>query len=313
MSKPVLGQMKVDKILSDFSQQYRNEEYIAERILPFLAVKEKTGKYAKYGKENFRTYTGSIMRAPGVRAHTVDYSVSQGSYICTEKSLEKQIPWEMYKNVDDPYDPKRDAVSILMDNLWVNQELVTSAFMSSTANITQNTTLAGTDQWSDSTNSTPFADIRTAINTVRDATGMRPNTMAIGEKAFLALKDHADTREQLKYTNAGQPSDDQLVTFLKSFFRLTDVIIGTAVYNSANVGQTDALGAVWGGHCWLFYKTDKPSLMRATFGYTFSDVPREVDEYTEESTMSDYVRVRYSYDANVMDASLCYLIKDAVS
>jgi len=310
---PALGSMKVDKILSQFSQMYRNESYIAEKILPFLAVKEKTGEFAKYGKENLRAYKGEIFRAPGTRAHTVDYSVSQGTYICKERSIEKAVPWEMYKNYDDPYDPRRDATEIIMDNIWVNQELALSEALSDTSVITQNVTLSGTDQWTDKTNSDPLDDIRTAIATVKAATGKRPNTMALGEKAFDALKDHPDIREQLKYTNAGQPSDDQLSTWLKSHFKLANIYVGDAVYNSADEGQTDSLGEIWGGNCWLFFQTARPSLMMATFGMTLSDVPRQVDMYPEISHVRDVVRVRYSYDQNIFDAALCYLIKAAVS
>lgn len=310
---PVVGAAKADKILSNFSQMYRNENFIAEQILPFLAVKEKTGKYAKYGKENLRAYSGQIFRAPGTRAHTVDYSVSQGTYICEERSVEKVVPLEMYKNTDDPYDPKRDATEILMDNIWANQELALATAMSDTAIITQNVTLSGTSQWTDKTNSDPLANIRTGINTVKAATGIRPNSAAFGEQAFDALKDHPDIREQLKYTNGGQPSDDQLITWLKSFFKLDNVFVGDALYNGADEGQTDSLSRIWGGHCWLFYRTPRPSLMRATLGLTLSDVPRQVDVRYDDNIIADIVRCRYSFDQNFFDVLLCYFIKNAVT
>lgn len=310
---PVVGAAKADKILSNFSQMYRNENYIAEQILPVLKVKEKTGKYAKYGKENLRAYSGQLFRAPGTRAHSVDYSVSQGTYICEERSVEKIVPLEMYKNTDDPYDPKRDATEVIMDNIWANQELALSTFMSNTANLTQNVTLSGTSQWTDKTNSDPLANIRTAIKTVKNATGIRPNSIAFGETVFDALKDHPDIREQLKYTNGGQPSDDQLTAWLKTYFRLDNVFIGDAVYNSADEGQTDDLDAIWGGHAWVFYSTGKPSLMRATFGLTISDVPRQVDVRYDDDIIADIVRVRYSFDQNIFDVNLAYFIKDAVA
>lgn len=308
---PVLGAAKVDKILSQFSQMYRNENYIAEQIMPVLKVKEKTGKFAKYGKENLRTYANQIYRAPGTRAHTVDYSVSQGSYSCFERSLEKLVPDEFVNNTDDPYDPKRDATAVLLDNILANQESVLATAMSDTAIISQNVTLSGTNQWSDKTNSDPIANIRTAITTVRTATGLRPNTMVIGITAWEDLKDHPDVREQLKYTNGGQPSDDQLSAWVKSYFRLNDVFIGDAVNNIAEEGQTDSLADIWGGHCWLLHRTAAPTLMKATFGLTLADVPTMVDVYREEPKLADVVRVRKSFDQTIMDAALCYLIKNA--
>ena len=313
MGKPNIGDAKVDKILSQFSQFYTNESYISEMILPTLKVKEKTGKFAKYGKENLRVSADQIFRAPGTRAKSIDYSVSQGDYSCKERALEKGVPDEYVNNTDDPYDPKRDATAFIMDNIWVNQERALQQFMTSTSNLTLNTTLTGTDQWSDYNNSDPIGDIETALNAVRAATGKRPNVAVMGHDVFLKLKFHPDIREQLKYTNGGQLSDVQLGSFLKEFFNLEKVFVGTAVMNSADEGQTDSLGDIWTKDFWVLHQTARPSLLNATFGYTFMDVPKVVETYREESHVRDVIRVRYSYDQNVMDANLAYLVKNAIA
>jgi len=309
--KPNIGDAKKDKILSQFSQKYVNTNYIAELIAPPLKVKEKSGSYAKYGTENLRVYADQTFRAPGTRANSIDYSVSQGSYVCREHALEKRVPDEFINNTDDPYDPKRDAVATLMDNIWVNQEDALATFMTSTSNLTQNTTLSGSDQWSDKTNSDPFGDIQTGVDTIRSATGMLPNSCVMSYTVAQELKQHPDVREQVKYTNGGAFSDDAFKAFLRQFFNLENVYVGTAIKNTADEGQTDSLGNVWGDDFVLFYKNARPTLMQSTFAYTFYDEARTSETYREESHRSDVVRVRYSYDQNVMDTSLAYLIKDA--
>lgn len=310
---PKLGDAKVDKILSQFSQFYTNDEYISEMILPVLKVKEKTGKFAKYGKDNLRVYTNQIYRAPGTRAHSVDYSVSQGDYICRERSIEKLLPDEFANNTDDPYDPKRDATAIIMDNIWVNQEATLATALAATGTMTNNTTLSGTSQWSDYNNSDPFADLETGLEAVRTATGKRPNVLVLGHSVFLKLKYHPDIREQLKYTGSAAISDEALGIFLKAFFNVQKVLVGSAVNNTADEGQSDSIADIWGKHAWLIYQTPRPSLMNATFGMTLSDVPRQVDQYREEPKVSDVVRVRYSYDQNLFDVNLAYLIKNAIA
>ena len=275
---------------------------------------QKSGKYAQYGKDNLRAYSDQLYRAPGVRAMSVDYSVSQGSYTCRERAAEKLVPDELMNNQDDPYDAKRDAVEVIMDNIWTNQELALSTTMSDSSILTNYTTLSGTSQWSDYDNSTPISDIDTGISTMRTAAAIRPNTAVIPFSVWLKLKSHPDIREQLKYTGVmGNISDDQLTTFLKGYFRLDKVLKGDAVYNSADEGQTDSLADVWGKHFWLTYSNPKPTLMKATFGYTFTDVSRKVDTYREEPKVSDVVRVRYSYDQNIMDANLAYFIENAIA
>lgn len=309
MSSPQLGQAKVDKILSQFSQYYTNKVYVAEKVLPPLKVKEKTGKYAKYGKENLRLYSGQILRAPGTRAQQVDYSVSQGQYVCAERSLEKGVPDEFANNTDEPYDAKRDATAVIMDNIWVNQEYALSSFMADPSNMPLNIALAGLNQWTEYATSDPINDINTAIQAVRTATGQRPNVILMGIYDFMILKSHPDIRDQLKYTNSGQLSDTQMGDFLKQFFNLDEVIIGEAVMNNSLPGQADDIEDIWSGNCWLLFRTPRPSIMQATFGLTLFDVPRVVDTYREESHKQDVVRVRYSYDQNIFDADLGYLIQ----
>ena len=310
---PNLGDAKVDKILSQFSQKYTNDNYISEQILPVMKVKERTGKYAKYGTENLRTYADQVVRTPGTRANSVDYSVSQGSYACSEKALEKRIPDEFVNNSDDPYDPKRDAVATILDNIAINQEVALQTVMTATATMTTNTTLAGTSQWSDYDNSDPLADIETAITTVQAATGKRPNVAVMGLDVMLKLKYHPVIREQLRYTGSAGLSDEQLGGFLKSFFNLDKVLVGTAVYNSADEGQTASIGSVWTKDFVVLHQSMRPTLMGATFGYTFTDTAKTVETYREESHVSDVARVRYSYDQNLMDVSLAYLVKNAIA
>ena len=313
MANPKLGDAKVDKILTQFSQKYTNDNYVSTEILPIQSVKEKTGKFAKYGKENLRVYSDQTFRAPGTRANEVDYSVSQGTYVCQEHSLEKRVPDEFVDNTDDPYDPKRDATATLLDNIWVNNENALAQFMTNTSNLTQNTTLSGTSQWSDYANSDPIDDIETGITTVRSNTAQRPNSVVMSFEVMRELKAHPDIREQLKYTGGGQLSEGAFVDFMADFFNLENVYIGDAIKNTAQEGQSDSLSNVWNKDFILFYQNPRPTMMQATFGYTFTDVERTVETYREESHKSDVVRVRWSYDQNVMDASLAYLIKDAVA
>lgn len=313
MALPILGQAKVDKILSQFSQMYRNKVYIAEQILPVLTVKERTGKFAKYGKENLRFYKNQLLRTPGTRALTVDYTVSQGEYSCQEHAIEKPVPDEFVNNTDDPYNPKRDATAVLMDNIWVNQEVALQTMMSDTAVLTLNTTLVGPAQWNDYANSDPIGDIESAIEAVRTSTGQRPNVLVLGRQVWLKLKYHPDVRDQLKYTNGGQLSDGQMGQYLKDFFSLEEVIVGEAVKNLSVDGQADNVADVWGKDAWLIYRTPRPSLMNATFGMTLTDVPRLVDTYREEAFKSDIIRVRYSYDQAFFDVGLAYLIKNAIA
>jgi len=316
--KPNLGDGKVNKILTNFSLRYSNKLYIAEQILPPIPVKEITGKYAKYGKENLRAYVDEIFRAPGTRAHTVDYSVSQGDYTCRERSLEKKVPDEYRDNMDDPYDAGRDASACLLDNIAVNQELALSAVMGSTSVMTKYTTISSaTDKWTDKTNSDPLANIQTALDGVTSNSGMIANVLVFCYDSWKALKNHPMVQELVKYTNGGNYSDSAMVKFIKDYFDVEEVLIGRSVYISSHEGQTtDTLTQIWTGKVWALCRSKTPSLMQATFGLTMYDTAHGpailTETYREEETVSDIVRLRKSFDQNIFDVNLGYLLNTVV-
>ncbi len=315
--KPNLGDAKVDKILSNFSLRYANAKYINQLVMPIIPVKEITGKYAKYGKENLRAYVDEIFRAPGTRAVNVDYTVSQGSYACRERSLEKLVPDELARNSDDPYDPKRDAAATLLDIMNVNQELALATMMGDTSILTRYTTIsASTDKWTDKTNSDPLKNIRTALDGVTSYSGMIANVLVFCYDAWVALKDNPGVQELVKYSNGGNYSDGAMISFIKNYFDVEEVLIGRAVYSSAHEGQSETLTQIWTGDVWALCRASRPSLMIPTFGGTMYDISEGpailTETYREEPKVSDVIRVRKSYDQCLFDANLAYLLNNVV-
>ena len=223
------------------------------------------------------------------------------------------MPDEFADNTDDPYDPFRDATAVIMDNIAINQEAALATSLADTAILTNNTTLSGTSQWSDYSNSDPIGVINTGRNAIRALTGQKPNICWMGYEVFNTLRDHPDIREQVKYTNGGQLGDAAFVSFLKQHFNFEEVFVGDGIKNTADPGQSDVLADIWGNHFWMASRSKTPTLMRATFGFTATDVVNVVDRYREDSHRRDVVRVRRSYDQHLSDVSLAYFIKNAIA
>lgn len=310
MANPLLGSMKVDKLLTQFSIAYRNEDYISEMIMPIIKVKQRTGKFAKYGKENLKL-EDNMLRAPGTQARTFDYSVSQGTYTCSEHALEKIVPDEFVLNSDDPYDPKRDATVFSVDKIWGAQENALAVSMSDTTILTNNVTLTLTDQWSDYVNSDPLDDFRTARTAIKAATGKSANVAVFGWETWLQLQNHPDIIDRVKAT--GATSIDAMKKAVADLIEVKSVLIGDAIKNTAVDGQADSLSFVWGKHAWLLHVAPRPSLMSSSFGYTMKDMNRVVDSRRDEARLGDVVRVRDSFDQTIVDVDLAYFIKNAVA
>jgi hypothetical protein len=178
-----------------------------------------------------------------------------------------------------------------------------------TANISQNTTLAGVNQWSDP-GSDPLNDVRIArVAIYTGAPGYTPNTMVIGYQVFEALKQHPDVKEIVKYTERA------IITrqILAAVFEVDELLVGKVTRRTSKEGQTDAFGDVWGKDALLYFREMRPSLKRASFGYQMRQEDLKVFRYREDKRDTDVIRVSEKQDEKLVAEKLAYLFKAAVA
>lgn len=308
----------VSPLLTQQSIAYTNEEYLADKIMPTVVVKKDTAKIATYSADNIRVVDS--LRAQGARSKIVNHEVTIGShYSLEEHALSEYVTQEEYENADLPINPQRDAMQNLMEILAVIKEKALSDAMSATATITNNTTLSGTDQWSDYANSDPIGDIQTAIDTISDATGKEPNTLLMGRAVFMKLIHHPDiiNRAQGAVVVTAEVAKQVIQGVFTS---ITNVWVGRAIYNSAKEGQTASISRIWGKNAWVLYVEPTPRLKSRSFGFTYARKANRVVQVFPMSMdsnladrKSDKVRVEDKYDQKIVDVNCAYLIKSAVA
>lgn len=308
MSKPTLNTVIVDPVLANVSVKYKNEEYISDVIAPVQTVTKKTGIYFKYDKSNFRIVDS--LRAPGSPSNEVGYNLSKETFETKNHALKQFVEDELVEQSDAPLTPETDATENVTDRLILEREKALADWMSNTANITQNTTLSGTSQWSDYTNSNPFGNVATARSVVRAAIGVEPNTLVLGYDTFSTLCDHPDIVDRVKYSQFGVVGEPELARA----FKVRQILIGKALYNTATEGQTDALSNVWGKHAWLVYiSPNARAIKQVTFAWTFELKARNVKKWRDEDREGMYVRVGMDYTQKIVAAEAAYFIKNAVA
>lgn len=304
----------VSPLLSNISIAYRNEEYIAEKILPTVPVQKDTAQIATYGMDNLRIE--SALRAQGAGANEVNHSVTIGAhYILQDRALKEFVSQEEMDNADKPITPKQDATENLTDRLQVIKEKELADLMANTGVVTQNVTLSGTDQWSDFTNSDPFDDIKTAMETVRTGSGKMPNTFIMSYAVMMTLIVHPDLIARLP--GIVTVTADSVVTALKlAFPNIKNILIGSAQYNSGVEGGTSALADIWGKHFWVMYIEPRPTIKSRSFGFTYQKVGQnravEVLPY-DFDRKGQFVRVNDKYDQKLVDNKCAYLIKSCIA
>ena len=299
--------VRVDPVLSNISKAYSNEMYVASILFPSFKVGKETGKYYQYDKSKFRRNT--TKRAAGAKANEVEYGLSTASFSTEDHALKEKTPWEIIRQADSALNPEMDATENITEQLLIDKEVALATSMASTATLTQNTTLAGTSQWSDYTNSDPIGDVKTAVTTIQKAIGRKPNTMVIGKEVFDQLADHPNIVEKVKYSQLGVLTEE----LLARIFNVQKVVVAEAVYNTATEGATDSMSYIWGKHAWLAYITPTARLRSITLGFTFNYEDRKVKKWDDEDAEARFVRVNENYVQKFVATEAAYLIKNAVA
>lgn len=304
----------VDPVLTNVAIGYSNAQMIASQIFPEIPVAKQSAKHFVYGKDRFRLNENK--RGTGAQSNEVTLSLTTGNpYFCEDHALKMFVADEDVENAETPTTPFQDAAEFLMDQHLVNFEKEVADLITATANLTSNTTLSGTDQWSDYSNSNPFQDIETGKATIFGTIGVNPNTAIISKSVWDKIKHHPEFLERVKYSQKGQITTD----LFASLIEVDRVLIGGAYYNSAKEGQTDATSQVWGKDVVLAYVAPRVAPKIMTLGVNYKWTAKQLQAKRMRGTAEDdregtYVRVGgWYYDVNIVAPGAGYLVKAAVA
>lgn len=304
----------IDKLLTNVSSMYKPEGYISESIFPFVGVKQKTGKLAKYGHSHLRIES-SIVAGRGKYRRVEPITRSNVGYDIEGHGLEGLVTKDDYRNVELPYKAEEDEALGLASQLWTEKESVLATALAATGTITQNVTLSGTSQFSDYSNSSPLTRFKTARQAVKDGCGKMPDTAWMDSRVANVLKFHPELLDFLgfKFTKPGGLSMDSLAQALD----VKRILIADADYNTAKEGQADALSAIWGKHLWFGVCPEKAATQQVSAGYRLGyegSSPRKVYKYAENNPPeSTGILVEDEYDFLLSNTGAIYLIKDSIA
>lgn len=308
--QPAVNEVHVDAVLTQMSVAYRNAEYIGPSLVPRVQVTKRSDVYFVYDKANLRQQVK--MRAPGGTSGRSGYGLSTDNYSVKTYSQEHVVPDEVRDNADNPLNPDRDGVNFATDVLDLEYEIQAASLIETSGNWTTNTTLSGTTQWSDHDDSDPLTNMMTAHETVLKQIARRANTLQMSFEVFTKLSLHPDLIDRVKYTGTQDRPAMVTAAMMAALFMVDNVLVGTAVKDSAKEGQTASLGFVWGKHAWLGFVAPQPALTTPSAAYVFT-IGRQSDRYRENDKKSDIIRVEEAWDMKKVEAGAGYRFIDAVA
>jgi hypothetical protein len=293
------GNVHIDKVLTNISVGYPNNGFIADRIAPPVRVAKQTDKYYVHGREGWVLEPGSDLRAPGGQASEIPgLTVSTDQFFCQEHALEIPVTDEEREMVDSPLAPDREGTELITDKLLLGRELIVRDLSTTAANYAAgySTTLSGTTQWSDYTNSNPITAFKVARRTVHAGLFIEPNNHVFPYQVMSILEDHPQIIDRIKYSQAAVITED----IIGRVMGFGTAIVPGAGYNTARMGQAAALGYIWGKDVFSFYNPPSPGLKTPAFMYEFvwpiGGQVQTIDRRREENRISDILRVRRRYD-----------------
>ncbi len=311
------GVVHVDAALSDISIGYYQSGWIADRVMPRVPVTKESDKYFVWAREAFDSQTlvgdtvNGLRREPGSTYKQLGMTPSTDSYEAYEYGAEMAIDDRERRNADPGAAIDLAYTTNLTQAIMLDRESRVAALMTSATYLTNYTTVSGTSRWDDvsSAVSDPIANIDTWKETVRLNCGQDPNQLIMGAQVWSVLRRHPAILERFKYSAGGVVTEAQIADLVG----IPQILIGTAIYNTYEIGLTYTPGYIWGKGVTVCYNPPNPSKYSLATGYQFVVQDQTTFTWRNASINSDILRVSEIADEKIVSVQAAYLALTVIS
>ncbi len=250
---------------------YRNRDVdmIADQVLPRIQTPKKFA-YTKYTQAD--GYTVPATRVGRKSDPTmVDFGGTLINDECVDWGLDDLLPNDEIEafNVSmapsGMVSPQAKTVSLLTGLVMLDREIRVAGLVFNTSSYAagNQSTLSGSTQWSDFTNSNPLDAMLVAL----DVPLIRPNTIVLGQAVWTKVRQHP---RLIQAANASAQTGGAITRQdLADLLEIKNVLVGVGFQNTAKKGQTPTYARVWGKFAaLLFISEDQANADQPTFGFT---------------------------------------------
>ena len=313
-AQPTLADLRpVSPVTQNLSIASRNENFLWDKIAPVAEVSEKSGTVPIYSAGFWFRRQEGAERAPEGPYLRVGYGTTTTTYDAIEYGFEKLLGDPVVAGSQFPDAQEEVAAAFITNLIQLELEKRVAAATFVTSVWGTETTLSGTDQWSDLSSSDPVADAQVARRTVRRATGGEPNQLFIGALAWEKLSEHPLILDKYKHTQMAIMTPELVAPLMG----VDEIIVGDSVEETTAEGGAGTTSDIWTDNA-LFSVSNRPGLMVAAGAFTFmwnerSNIPWAMETYRDESRRSMVTRGFTHADPKIVSSAHGYLILDTVA
>ena len=309
------GQVHIDSPLSTFSQMYRNEDFIYDRVLNSTKVGKVSDLYWKYSKKVVYAVADSAL-AESASANEIGLKLDgQGSYSTQEFGLAAFVSDRSVMNSDDPLSPRMDTVRLILNSLQLEAEVRARDLIFNVASYPSSNveTLASGLQW-DKANADPVQDVQDLMR----MTFRKPNILIFGPLVWDAFRSHEKVLRALSgatLTQGANPSGGLATrSAIASLFEVESVLVPEAKVDAHPYEDADEdIDYIWGKSCVALYRLPGTLSPRSvTFATRFYTTPTTVLSEYVQSRRSERLQAFYDEDLRLIAPDLGAMIAQAI-
>jgi hypothetical protein len=229
--------------LTTIAIAYSNKNYIADIVMPYVQVKGSTFDYQEIPKaQNFTPVDTEVGRLGS--PNLLELGSIKKSGMVVDHGLDTLIPQadideaKADKNITDPVE---NGIETLTGYLVLGREIRVANFVQNALNYGTSLTLSGSSRFSDIT-SNPLEVLLDRLSIPL----IRPNLVVMGATVWKKLSLHP----KLVSAALGNSGENGVIDEkqLAKLLQVERVVVGMSRQNTANEGQTEIMGDIWGGN-----------------------------------------------------------------
>lgn len=291
------------------------QSFIADRVLPDLGVQKEDGTITVITRENFRS--DDARRAEGGTFNRISITGEDLAYLCKNFGLEIPVTDRERRKYVDDFQIELEKISILRWRMLLAREIRVKDLIFNTTTWDSSDSDLYTDNSSapwDAADSGIIAQVQAAIQKVL-LMGVRPNALIVGEVTAVNMTNNTGIIG--RFQNTDIITIEMIRNAMVTIFGLRYLIVGDAVYNTADEGQSYSGSFIWpDDYAMVARVAEGPGMPMTTpcIGRTlrWNDMVNNVggtpEQYREEQTKSEIYRMEDYLQEKILEKYFGHLM-----